>query len=147
MGRRVWDKQAPHKLTNWDMKTKSIFVLLLAMLFLFGANPSRGNATECLCPAEITDNQVKSAIANTFKDICSDCGHTSNCCFTHKEIPFVGTTTLSQLPLQWEAPIVTVVSFKRDSASSRALAASGVNKAPPWRQKQTLISLHQRLLI
>ncbi|MBX9769778.1 MAG: hypothetical protein K2X29_00315 [Candidatus Obscuribacterales bacterium] len=127
------------------MKTKSIFVLLLVFLFGLGANPI--SATPCSCPVEVTASQAAPAIANTLNDICSDCGHTSNCCFSHKEIPFSGSVSLSQLERQPELPTVSAISFKIENACSTALAASDLNKAPPWRQTQTLVSLHQRLLI
>jgi hypothetical protein len=129
------------------MKTKSIFVLLLTLLICFGLDRNNGNLRGCICPSELTTAHGIPAIANTLNYICSDCGHTSNCCFSHKEIPFVGSLTLIPNELQQELPTVVSTNCTTVNACSTTLAKSGVNKAPPWSLQQTLVSLHQRLLI
>ncbi len=136
------------RLTKVNMKTKAIFVSLLMMLLCFGANLNNGNLGQCLCPPEVSSpSQVVSVIANAISDICNDCGHTTNCCFSHKKIPFVGSVTLSQIEFQADLP-TAIPSFSLPaSIASSTLAKSGVNKAPPWSRAETLVSLHQQLLI
>jgi hypothetical protein len=54
---------------------------------------------------------------------------------------------LSQIEFQTDLPTANSSFSVPVSITSSALAKSGVNKAPPWSRAETLVSLHQRLLI
>lgn len=99
----------------------------------------------CSCPTAVA--QSVSAMSNTLMDVCSDCGHTSNCCFSHTAVPFAGSITLSQQNVQLELPAIAVFDFGNNTVCAIELSVSGINKAPPRSQHQTLVSLNQRLLI
>lgn len=130
------------------MKTKSVFALLLTLLLCFGAELTKAPFQLCICPSEVvTSESTQSKILNVLKDLCSDCGHTTNCCFTHTDVPFISSITISQLNAPTTFALITTDNFVCSFARSSTLAQSGINKAPPRTTTQTLVSLHQQLLI
>ena len=130
------------------MKTKAIFALFLSLLLCFGANLSKATPAACLCPAElVASSEVQTTISNALKDLCSDCGHTTNCHFSHTDIPFTGSLTLNQIDAPATLAVVPAATLFIPSVCSAVLAQSGTNKAPPRFNSSTLVSLHQQLLI
>lgn len=130
------------------MKTKSVFALLLTLLICFGAEFTKAPFELCICPSEVVASEsTQSKILNVVKDLCSDCGHTTNCCFSHTDVPFISSITLSQLNAPTAFALVSTDNFVCTFACSTMLAQSGINKAPLRNTAQTLVSLHQQLLI
>jgi len=125
------------------MKTKSIFVMLLTLLLCFGVN-----LRECICLEQQASLQARAEVSNHIQNVCKDCGHESNCCFSHTKLPLAGSLSLSHpisaMPVQ---AALSNVEISSPRSCSEILASSGANKAPPWSRTQTPILLHQKLLI
>jgi hypothetical protein len=129
------------------MKTKPIFVLLLTLLFCLGVN-LRNPGADCLCPPELTNSfERQTTISNAIQDLCNDCGHTTNCCFSHTDIPTASSLTWVQPEFQDYAITVPATNTVLPARASAELARRDLNKAPPNCQRLTLVSLNQRLLI
>ncbi|MBX9771565.1 MAG: hypothetical protein K2X29_09355 [Candidatus Obscuribacterales bacterium] len=122
---------------------KSIFVILLTLLFCFGVN-----LRECICLEQPASIQAQAEVSNHIQNVCKDCGHESNCCFSHTKLPLAGSLSLSHptsaMPVQ---SALSSFEISHPSNCSEILANSGTNKAPPWSRTQTPILLHQKLLI
>jgi hypothetical protein len=81
-------------------------------------------------------------------DLCSDCGHTKTCCFSHQDSPFIGSTKVAsvldvELVATQQARLRTVEVCK---GSDERIASVG-NRAPPYSVKPTLLEMHQQLLV
>lgn len=133
-----------------EMKTKtsSIFITLLMVVLGF-CTSSRA----CACPDEVSQRVSTSVstivefVSSTHGDLCSDCGHTKNCCYSSKELPAITSAMsisiadcIDQFTL-WSPPS----QFSLQFLSKDAIGAVG-NRAPPWIVKATLHNLHQKLL-
>ncbi|MBX9725275.1 MAG: hypothetical protein K2X81_27980 [Candidatus Obscuribacterales bacterium] len=134
-------------------KTSSIFITLLLVVlgFCTGSSP-------CVCPAEIsqristTVSTIVELVSSTRTidggDICCDCGHTKNCCYSHKELPAIASAASISvvdciyLSTLWSPVSILSVHF----LSKESIGAVG-NRAPPWIVKATLQNLHQKLLV
>lgn len=134
-------------LSRLDMKTKSVFVLLLTLLFCFGANLSKEAFGQCLCPDTVSAAQDRSTISNAAQDICDDCGHKTECCFSNTDMPIIGSFIQNQGSVL-QLPIASSINgYVISCVCSAVLAQSCVNKAPLQCQPPTLFALHQQLLI
>lgn len=133
-------------------KTTSIFITLLSLVLgLFACS------SPCSCPGEISQTISTSvctiveavSLSSTIDgDICFDCGHSKNCCDSHKKSPVVASA--ASVTIGASADLVASVSlvnnFSVESFSEQAMGAVG-NRAPPWAVKPTLQSLHRKLLV
>ncbi|MBC7996928.1 MAG: hypothetical protein IAF58_03235 [Leptolyngbya sp.] len=125
------------------MKTKAICILLFAFLFCV-----RVNAHACICPSEFTQNTT--VTEQNFElsfDQCQDCGHTQNCCVEQQDSEISSDNTAT-----WKFFEISVVDKQPLFASVVLIPTPSpfsvfANKSPPNLPPNTLVSLHQRLLI
>jgi hypothetical protein len=125
------------------MKTNPIFIslLILALWFCTSFRP-------CACSEELKKTVIEVASINHAGDLCSDCGHTKTCCFTHKDLPIIGssasTISFNADLIVGHLQYVRIVEVRKRSDES--VGAVG-NRAPPWTVKSTLVEMHQQLLV
>lgn len=125
------------------MKTKAICILLFAFLFCV-----RVNAHACICPSESTKNTVATEqnLELSF-DQCQDCGHTQNCCAEQQDLEISSDNTASIKFLEVSSvdkqPQVAGIALIPTPSPFSVFA----NKSPPNLPPDTLVSLHQRILI
>jgi len=128
------------------MKTKTIF---LVVLFLLSSWVSSSSA--CVCEqASATITQLQSAdfLLPVADDLCQDCGHSTNCCFTQNSPAIAGDISQVWNPSELDRGGSIPAATHQSIQWRETLTASHGNRAPPpWITQQTPVSLHRLLLI
>lgn len=126
-----------------EMKTNPIFISLLILVLSVCTS-----LRPCACPEELKKTIAAVATINHAGDLCSDCGHTKTCCFTHKDLPILGSSasavSLDADLIAGQLQCVRTVEVCR--RSGERIGSIG-NRAPPWSVKPTLFEMHQQLLV
>ena len=129
-------------MTILDMKTNPIFVLLLTLLLCIAATPGM---RQCICPPQQDAPAITQFVArHLLNDVCSDCGHSEECCANHNDAPLI----VLQLTLDVMHASTSLVRALFDfTVPEYSLAESGTNRAPPSCKTFTLVALHCLLLV
>ncbi|HEY9758771.1 MAG TPA: hypothetical protein V6C97_26625 [Oculatellaceae cyanobacterium] len=126
-----------------EMKTNPIFISLLILALCVGTS-----LRPCVCPEELSKTIAAVATINHAGDLCTDCGHTKTCCFTHKTLPIVGSSaSAASLDADLATGILQYARCVEVCRWSSVRIGSMGNRAPPWTVKPTLFEMHQQLLI
>lgn len=73
------------------MKTTSIFIFLLTLFVWFNSA-----VHSCFCPEALNTRAAEhTQCLLEAGDTCGDCGHTTTCCVSHRDIPMVITSVMS----------------------------------------------------
>jgi hypothetical protein len=82
-------------------------------------------------------------------DVCSDCGHSKNCCIATQDAETSGAVSIGPTPFQAQALPVTDSHFfvELEHVPTEPASNRYINKAPPWQIRPSPISLHQKLTV
>ena len=133
------------------MKTKSICILILALLLSL-----RGGPHSCICPPVIERalNTIATAVSavtvkEASKDVCNDCGHSKNCCIATNDAEMTGVLSIAPSMFALALPIAEGrFPMQQWDIESDPACKWYLNKAPPWWQvRPSPITLHQKLTV